>query len=589
MRTSALPVVLSAVLLLAGCTSAPSAEVAAGTSGDAAVPAEVRTAPPGEPLTVVADPGAVEAAASASRALFARAEVAVVARDGDAAGVLLGASAAAGLGVPLLLEPGDGTPAAALAEELDRLGTTTVLAVGGAKGDAPAGGAPADGAAEDGVSGAAAPDGTPSTSGARDGEGPEEVAVPADPGAVAAATGLDWADVVEVPDGGAAAAVAALDADDPVALRPAGAGAPASGDGTGEARVLPGVTRTEPRAGTLLLATGGAETVAGVATARAAGARVQVTGGATDPRGVPDVVAAMGEDPPESVVVLGAGFAAEDGLDWKLATAVTGTQLPAGGQLLFPASFLVALYGTPGSGALGVLGEQDLPASIERARAHAADYEPLVDATVVPAFEIIATVASAAAGPDGDYSAESEVEALRPWVEGAGEAGLYVVLDLQPGRTDFVTQAERYRPLLELPHVGLALDPEWRLGPDQVHLRQIGSVGIDEVNRVVTWLADLTRGNRLPQKLLVLHQFQVRMIPGRDRLDTSRDELALVVHVDGQGTQPAKQETWRTLRGIGPEGIAWGWKNFYDEDRPVLTPQQTVEQVAPLPQLVTYQ
>ena len=41
---------------------------------------------------------------------------------------------------------------------------------------------------------------------------------------------------------------------------------------------------------------------------------------------------------------------------------------------------------------------------------------------------------------------------------------------------------------------------------------------------MVTWLADLTRNNALPQKLLVLHQFQVRMITGRERLDASREE-----------------------------------------------------------------
>ena len=112
---------------------------------------------------------------------------------------------------------------------------------------------------------------------------------------------------------------------------------------------------------------------------------------------------------------------------------------------------------------------------------------------------------------------------------------MYVVLDLQPGRTDFVTQAELYRSLLELPHVGLALDPEWRLGPGEVHLEQIGSVEVAEVNRVVTWLADLTRENELPQKLLVLHQFRLDMLPGRERVDLSRDELAVMVHADGQG------------------------------------------------------
>jgi hypothetical protein len=207
----------------------------------------------------------------------------------------------------------------------------------------------------------------------------------------------------------------------------------------------------------------------------------------------------------------------------------------------------------------------------------------------VPAFEIIATVASSSAGGDGNYSAEADPEVLRPWVEAAGEAGLYVVLDLQPGRTDFLTQAQKYRSLLELPHVGLALDPEWRLRPDQVHLTQIGSVPVDEVNRVIAWLADLTRELALPQKLLLLHQFRVDMLPGRERLDMSRDELAVMVHADGQGSQGDKQATWRALHVDALPGLAWGWKNFYDEDAPMLTPEQTVAQVDPVPDLISYQ
>jgi hypothetical protein len=301
------------------------------------------------------------------------------------------------------------------------------------------------------------------------------------------------------------------------------------------------------------------------------------------------VVDALAEADPQAVIVLGPEFAGEDGLEWKLETAATGAQLPGGGQVLFPGRRLVALYGHPGSGALGVLGEQPIDAAVERARAHAAPYEALLGTTVVPAFEIIATVASSSAGPDGNYSAEAEAEDLRPWVDAAGKAGLYVILDLQPGRTDFVTQAEQYRSLLELPHVGLALDPEWRLGPNEVHLNQVGSVDIEEVNRVVTWLADLTRENVLPQKLLVVHQFRLAMLPGRERLDTSRAELAVMVHADGQGSQGDKQATWRALHQGAPSGLSWGWKNFYDEDLPMLTPEQTIAQVSPLPDLISYQ
>jgi len=559
-RARALPVALAAVLITCACSGAPDAD-APGSGAEPEQPvARVGTADVGERLTVVTGDDPVTASVSASRTFFEDAEVVVVAAEGDRAGTLLGASAAVALGVPLLLGAGGDGVAEPVLAELDRLGTTTVLAVG----DAAAGSASTP----------------PSDADAR------VIGVPADPAALAAVLDVDLAESEPVAEGADVAAVAALDPDEPAALRPEGG---VAAEGTPAGGELPDVEDADPLVSTLVLVTGDADGLAGTATARAAGARVLVTDGATDPRASEELVGALAEDDAEHVVALGAGFAAEDGLDWKLATAATGTQLPGGGQLLFPGRMLVALYGHPGTGALGVMGEQPVDAAIERARAHAAPYEPLVDATVVPAFEIIATVASSAAGDDGDYSAEADPEVLRPWVEAAGRAGMYVVLDLQPGRTDFVSQAEQYRSLLELPHVGLALDPEWRLGPDEVHLTQIGSVGVDEVNQVVGWLADLTREHALPQKLLVLHQFRLDMLPGRERVDTGRDELAVMIHADGQGAQGDKQATWRALHETAPPGLSWGWKNFYDEDLPMLTPEETIGQVSPLPELVTYQ
>jgi hypothetical protein len=547
-RRCALPVTAIALLALSACTSF--SENRTGVPGASGPQAAVATAEQ-EALTLITDGSAVDLAAATSRALFDSSDVAVLARDGDDAGTLLAASAAAGLGVPLLLEDADGAEGETVADELGRLGAGTVLTVGKTRADA---------------------------------TGPEVVTVPADPAAVADATGLTWSSQ-EKPGDDPAAAVAALDPAEPVAL----VAGTSEKHADGRAGALPEVQRAEPLEQTVVVATGAADEVAALASARAAGARVVLTGGETDPRAVPDVVAAAAEGETSSVVVLGTAFADEDGVDWKAETAATGVQLPGGGQTLFPEHFLVALYGHPGTAALGVLGEQPVDAAVQRAKKHAAPYEDLVDPTVVPAFEIIATVASSSAGPDGNYSTEIEADELRPWVEAAGEAGLYVVLDLQPGRSDFVTQAGRYRSLLELPYVGLALDPEWRLRPNQVHLTQIGSVDVEEVNRVVTWLADLTREKRLPQKLLVLHQFRVDMIPGRARLDLSRDELAVMVHADGQGDQGSKQATWRNLHVGAQDGLWWGWKNFYDEDHPMLTPEQTVEQVDPLPQLISYQ
>ncbi|MPQ97386.1 hypothetical protein GB931_05490 [Modestobacter sp. I12A-02628] len=555
---TALPTALAGLLLVAGCTSGGSD----GAPGTAQEDAEgvVTTSAPDAASSLVADTDPAASAVSTSRALFDSSPVAVVAAADDPAAQLMASSAAVGLGVPLLVTAAGDDPAGVVVGELDRLGATAVLAVG-----ADAAGALADGGA---------------------GEDRDVVTVPADAAAVEEATGLTLADADPVAPDGGVAAVAALDPADPAGLRPDGAAPDDGAEADGE---LPGVQRADPLTDVVVLASGSAESLAGTATARAAGARVVPTGGQTDPRASADVVEALGTDRPAAVLALGADFGAQDGFDWKLATAATGTQLPGGGQTLFPGRLMVALYGVPGSGALGVLGEQDLPASIQRAKDTAAPYDELVETPVVPTFEIIATVASDSAGPDGDYSTELDIEQLRPWVDAAGEAGVYVVLDLQPGREDFLGQARQYQPLLELPHVGLALDPEWRLGPGELPLQQIGRVGIDEVNQVVTWLADLTREKALPQKLLVLHQFQVRMITDRERLDTSRDELALMVHVDGQGSQPAKQDTWRVLHTDAPAPLYWGWKNFYDEDEPMLTPAQTIEQALPTPELVTYQ
>ncbi len=268
---------------------------------------------------------------------------------------------------------------------------------------------------------------------------------------------------------------------------------------------------------------------------------------------------------------------------------VKPSELPWGGRTLLAGNRLVALYGTPGEPALGVLGEQPLDASLQRARELAASYQPHTQDRVIPTLEIIASVASSSPTANGDYSAEIDADRLRPWVEAAGKAGMYVVLDLQPGRSDFLIQAKAYESLLKLPHVGLALDPEWRVNADQVPLGVIGSVGIDEVNATAGWLAGLVKAGKLPQKLFLVHQFRLDMVRDRERLDMAHGEqLAYMIQMDGHGSQAQKSDTWNVLRTGAPAGISFGWKNFYDEDSPMLTPQQTV-MLSPSPAYVSYQ
>ncbi len=526
-RTVALAV--AAGLVLTGCTAGRDAGPGAAAGGTGSSTAE---APPVRPAAVdggvvldVAEGGDRSVAASA--ALVAAAPLVVLVD----AGADVGAAAvrAEELGVPLLVVAAAPAPSAASTASGDE-----------ASADAPeqtADGAPAGAAPDDVVAEVAR-------------LGAERVLAADD---VAASWAQEALDVEVLP--------AAADVEAPA---PAATGAPV-----------------------LLLTDGSAGDVAPAATARAAGARVVAVPGG-DPRADADVVEQVAAAAPDGVVATSPLFGDAEQLRSRTAVAATGVQLPGGGQVPFPGRHMVALYGTPGSPSLGVLGEQGLEASVERARDVAAEYEDLVGDPVVPTFEIITTVASGAPGPDGDYSNELDADDLRPWVDAAGEAGIYVVLDLQPGRTDFLTQARAYEELLVEPHVGLALDPEWRLEPDQVHLEQVGRVDVEEVEETADWLADLVRRETLPPKVFLLHQFQQRMVTDRERLDTSRDELVPLVHADGHGTPAQKADTYRALQAGAPEGMRWGWKNFYDEDTPTMTPAETMAE-DPLPDFVSYQ
>ncbi|MEZ5342056.1 MAG: hypothetical protein R2706_11590 [Acidimicrobiales bacterium] len=273
---------------------------------------------------------------------------------------------------------------------------------------------------------------------------------------------------------------------------------------------------------------------------------------------------------------------------WQYEGFLSNRSVLGGGAELFPDRRFVASYGSPDSPSLGVLGEAASPVEALET------LQPLVDSYAVdgvltlPAFEIIVTVATAEPGSDGDYSSELFLDDVRPWVDFAQEQGVYVILDLQSGRSGFLRQAEIYRELLERPNVGLALDPEWRLYGDQLHLNQIGSVDGAEVEEVSQWLAELVRQNNLPQKLFIVHQFQRAMLTNPELISTPA-ELATVIHIDGQGDRALKLNTYNVLTATEATDHLWfGWKNFFDEDNPLSTPAEVLE-LDPAPVVITYQ
>jgi len=538
-RISARVFVLAA-LVLSGCTGETAPEPAGDGSSSSATTSEPAVAPamitlPDQPTAVfgAATPDAL--AIEASRAVFEQSPAAVLVGD---TGVLTGAAAiAVEIGVPLLLAPATSDPTPSTPPADSTTGPTT-------------------------------PTGTPPVA---DGRATTDEL-----------TRLGASTVIAV---GARAAAFADGLAEEIAVVVAPDGASAVADLPVES--MPEIPPAEAPAPFAALTVAGSDTLAASATIEAAGGVLHELA-APDPRTDSDVIKALAAQQPEVVFGLGAAFGSPEQLAYRVAVARTGVELPGGGQVLYPNHRHVALYGNPTSAALGSLGEQDVPAAVERVKALAAEYQAFTEQTVVPTFEVISSVASRTPSSGGDYSTEMKPEDIAPYVEAARAAGIYVVLDLQPGRADFLTQAKLFEEFLLQPHVGLALDPEWRLEPHQVHLEQVGNVTAAEVNSVVTWLADLTRDNQLPQKILVLHQFKSEMISDRAQIDTSRDELAVLIHVDGFGPTGSKFATWRTMRVEPPPNVWWGWKNFIDEDSPLMTPEQTMN-VDPVPQFISYQ
>ena len=265
---------------------------------------------------------------------------------------------------------------------------------------------------------------------------------------------------------------------------------------------------------------------------------------------------------------------------------------PAGGVDPPPAAYdrealYVALYGFPGAPVLGVLGEQDVDATVRRAQDVARPYEQF-GRRVVPTFEILASVASFEAGPDGDFSNESGLSRLQAHIDAAAAAGIHVVFDLQTGRARFPDQAREYEAFWRFPHTSIALDPEWRVGPsERPGGGFIGSVDAAEVNETIDYIDALIRQHQLPPKMCIVHQFTPSMITNKEQI-RGTDHVQVVIQMDGFGTLEDKRGSWsRTVADL-PAGAFTGWKNFYDEDQPTPTPAETMAN-EPAPRFISYQ
>jgi hypothetical protein len=258
--------------------------------------------------------------------------------------------------------------------------------------------------------------------------------------------------------------------------------------------------------------------------------------------------------------------------------------LPRGDRRLLPKWRVVAYYGGPNGPALGVLGSGPPDAVWPRLAKEAARWSS-AGHPVLPAYELIAVVASAGPGTDGKYRYRIRGEDIQRYLTSARRHKALLVLDIQPGRADFLTEAKLLERWLVYPDVALAIDPEWRMGPGDVPGQRIGSVEASEVNAVSGWLDKLTSAHKLPQKLLLVHQFTTGMVHGKPSV-TTRPDLAMVFNMDGFGQQAAKLAKYRML--AADRRFPLGLKLFYRQDIGLFRPPQLLA-LHPVPSMLEFQ
>jgi hypothetical protein len=259
--------------------------------------------------------------------------------------------------------------------------------------------------------------------------------------------------------------------------------------------------------------------------------------------------------------------------------------LPRGGRRIFPDHRVVGFYGNPQARQLGVLGIGQPSQMVNRLERQARPYGRRTR-PVLPMLELISTLAAAAPGDDGLHRIHASDAVIDRYLRAARKAKALFVLDIQPGRGDFLSEARRLERWLIQPDVGLALDPEWRVGPGEIPGRVIGSVEAAEVNQVSAYLAGLVRRYELPEKLFVLHQFTDDMLRDKATI-VRRAGLATVVNVDGFGDRPNKLSKYRAFTAQRPR-FRNGLKLFYEEDVNLLSPGAVMD-LQPRPDLVVYE
>jgi hypothetical protein len=238
--------------------------------------------------------------------------------------------------------------------------------------------------------------------------------------------------------------------------------------------------------------------------------------------------------------------------------------LPRGGREVFPRYRLVGYAGVTGASTLGRLGTGPLDQRVAEIERRAKPYAE--GREVLPVVEVIATIVRGSPGRDGKYRVRMTDAQIARYHKAARKHRAVMLLNLQPGRSEFITEAKAFQKWLKEPDVGIALDPEWAMDRGQHPGGVYGHTTGAELDEVAQYLSGLVKQYNLPEKVLVYHQVDRSVVRKESGLK-DHDGVVLIKSVDGLGHPGPKKNTYRVVNHSTPTFVHAGFKLFFTEDR----------------------
>lgn len=255
---------------------------------------------------------------------------------------------------------------------------------------------------------------------------------------------------------------------------------------------------------------------------------------------------------------------------------------------ILPNYRIVSYYGHPNSDQMGILGEYSQEELLTQLQDEVAAYEQADPSRpVMPAFELIVSVAQNWPADDGTYLLHTDADTIQKYVDFTRENNMLLILDLQIGRSTVENEISRVSEWLLEPNVHLALDPEFAMDEGEIPGEALGSLDASEVAVAQQELATIVAENNLPPKVLIVHRFTESMITNAEQI-ASVAGVQTVIDFDGNGDPANKIAGYELFLVEGPAEFA-GFKLFYKQDQPTLMSPEEVVALPRPPDVVIYQ